>query len=164
MICPYCGEDNDKVIDSRATEGGRSIRRRRECLACEKRFTTYEHVEQTNKLYVIKSDRTRVPYDRDRALSGLQKACYKRPISAEQQIAIVEDLEEELFRQNLREIESLEIGKALAERLKKVDHVAYVRFASVYKQFRDVEDFVSEVRELLQSTDGPDLPEQGKLF
>ena len=164
MLCPFCGKDKDRVIDSRATDGGKAIRRRRQCLACDRRFTTYENVEQTTRLVVIKSDESRVPFDREKILRGLQKACYKRPVPAEQLAKVVDDVEEELFRKYDREVASLEIGKLLAEHLRKIDHVAYVRFASVYKKFGDVGDFIEEVRDLLQSSDGPESPDQQRLF
>lgn len=163
MRCPRCGQDNDKVIDSRSTDAGAAIRRRRECLACSKRFTTYETIESAIKLAVIKKDGTRVPYDRNKLMSGLEKACYKRPVSAEQMQRIIDEVEEELFKKFDREVQSIEIGKALAERLKKVDQIAYVRFASVYKQFRDLDDFLDEVREVLESNQA-NPPNQGKLF
>jgi transcriptional repressor NrdR len=163
MLCPFCGVDQDKVIDSRASDGGKAIRRRRECLACHRRFTTYEHIEESAKLAVIKKDGSRVPYDRERVLGGLQRACYKRPISAEAMTKLVEEVEEEIFRRGEREVQSIEIGRALADRLKQIDHIAYVRFASVYKQFRDLDDLLDEVREVLESTPN-DPPEQGKLF
>lgn len=163
MKCPFCGVDHDKVVDSRATDSGRSIRRRRQCQNCDKRFTTYEHVEETSRVAVVKNDGTRVPYDRQKMLDGLQKACYKRPIPAEKMIELCEETEEELFRRNEREINSLDIGKAVAERLKKVDQVAYVRYASVYKQFRDLDDFLDEVRDVLE-TSQDESPGQGQLF
>jgi len=163
MRCPFCGEDHDKVIDSRSTDRGRVIRRRRQCLACRKRFTTYETIEAGAPLTVIKNDGRRVPYDRHKIMAGLQKACYKRPVSAEAMQHIVDAVEEELFRKHDREVAALEIGKAVAQRLKQVDQVAYVRFASVYKQFRDLDDFLDEVRDVLESTP-PSSPEQGSLF
>src|SRR5690606_5207093 len=116
------------------------------------------------RLVVIKSDESRVPFDREKILRGLQKACYKRPVPAEQLAKVVDDVEEELFRKYDREVASLEIGKLLAEHLRKIDHVAYVRFASVYKKFGDVGDFIEEVRDLLQSSDGPESPDQHRLF
>lgn len=164
MQCPYCGVNRDRVIDSRATEAGRAIRRRRQCEACGKRFTTYEHVEEQVRLSVIKKDGTRVPFDRQKILTGLQKACYKRPISAEAMAGIVDEVEEELFRRSEREVEAIEIGRAVADRLKRIDQVAYVRFASVYKQFRDLDDLLDEVRDVLQSAPPPDSPDQGRLF
>lgn len=163
MRCPYCGSNNDRVVDSRASEGGRAIRRRRQCNACRERFTTYEHVEQQRRLWVIKKDGTRVPYDRDKLLEGLEKACYKRPVSAEQLNKLVDEVEEELFRSPEQEVDSVEIGRIASDRLKRVDQVAYVRFASVYKQFRDLDDLMHEVRDVLRSADD-DRPGQGKLF
>jgi transcriptional repressor NrdR len=163
MRCPYCGQDDDKVIDSRATDGGKAIRRRRVCLKCDKRFTTYEHIEERARLMVIKKDGTRVPYDREKIVNGLEKACYKRPVSSEQMQKLVDEVEEQLFRQHDREVQALDIGQAISERLKRLDQVAYVRFASVYKQFRDLDDLLEEVREVLESgaTEGPN---QGRLF
>ncbi len=163
MRCPYCGEDRDKVIDSRGTEEGRAIRRRRQCLACERRYTTYEHIEANHRLSVIKKDGTRVPYDRQKLLGGLQKACYKRPVSAQAMLQLIEEVEEEIFRRYEREVKAVEIGRELSERLKRLDQVAYVRFASVYKQFRDLDDLLDEVRDVL-NTDGDDTPSQGRLF
>ena len=163
MRCPFCEADKDKVVDSRASDGGRAIRRRRQCLACTRRFTTYEHIEQKPRLTVIKSDGTRVPYERGKILSGLEKACYKRPISTEALNQLVEAVEEDLFRRFDREVRSLDIGATLSARLKGVDQVAYVRFASVYKQFRDLDDLLNEVREVLESDDAAP-PGQGELF
>ena len=163
MRCPFCGDNNDKVIDSRAADTGRVIRRRRECLACRKRFTTYEHIEPSPRLSVVKKDGTRVPYDRLKIQGGLEKACYKRPVSAELIQQIVDEVEEEIFRRDEREIDAIAIGRAVAERLKGIDQVAYVRFASVYKQFRDLDDMLDEVRELLESAQ-PEPPGQGRLF
>jgi transcriptional repressor NrdR len=162
MRCPFCGEDNDKVIDSRATDSGRAIRRRRQCLACTRRFTTKEYIEGTTRLTVIKRDGSRVPYDRQKILAGLQKALYKRPVAAEAVEKLADEVEEEIFRRQEREIDSAEIGRAIAARLKNLDQVAYVRFASVYKQFRDLDDLLDEVREVLESE--RDSPQQGKLF
>lgn len=164
MRCPYCGQDNDKVIDSRATEGGAAIRRRRECLACEKRFTTYEHIETTTKLSVIKKDGTRVPFDKQKMLTGVVAASYKRPVPSEQLQQLVDEVEDELFKRGEREVQSVEIGRMLADKLKRLDRVAYVRFASVYKQFRDLNDILEEVREVMESTDPSQGPDQGKLF
>ncbi|MFA7236283.1 MAG: transcriptional regulator NrdR [Phycisphaeraceae bacterium] len=162
MICPFCQADNDKVIDSRSAESGRVIRRRRECVGCGRRFTTYERVEETIKLTVIKKDGTRVPYNREKLRNGIEMACYKRPISAEVIQKLVESVEEDLYRRFDREVESMEIGKAVSERLRNLDQVAYVRFASVYKQFRDLDALLDEVRDIM--TRPPDPKEQGKLF
>ena len=163
MQCPFCESDKDKVIDSRASDGGRAIRRRRQCLACSRRFTTYEHVEQKPRLFVIKTDGTRVPYDRAKILLGLERACYKRPISSQAMSDLVDAVEEHLFRQFDREAASRDIGETVAQQLKEVDQVAYVRFASVYKQFRDLDDLLDEVRNVIESSDDSP-PGQGMLF
>lgn len=163
MRCPYCGEDHDKVIDSRATDGAESIRRRRECLHCGKRFTTYEHVEAATRLAVIKKDGSRVPYDRRKIAAGVEAACYKRPVPSEKLIELTEEVEEELFRKGQREVRSLDIGNLVADKLKKLDQVAYVRYASVYKQFRSIDDVLAEVREIIEQRD-QEPPDQGKLF
>lgn len=164
MHCPYCGTNKDKVIDSRATDAGKAIRRRRQCLHCGKRFTTYEHIEETNKLWVIKKDGTRVPYERQKMLRGVEMACYKRPITEEQIAKLVDAVEEELNSRVEREVPAGEIGQLLSNRLKQLDQVAYVRFASVYKQFRDLDDLIQEVREVLESADPTQAAGQGKLF
>ncbi|MBL4701200.1 MAG: transcriptional repressor NrdR [Phycisphaeraceae bacterium] len=163
MRCPYCSSKDNKVIDSRAADGGDSIRRRRECLKCTRRFTTREHVEQRVRLVVIKKDGTRVPFDRQKILVGLERACYKRPIPTDSLQKIVDLVEEELYRKYEREVEAIVIGKTLAEHLKQLDQIAYVRFASVYKQFRDLDDFLAEVKEVL-NTDTKDATNQGRLF
>ncbi len=163
MLCPFCGEDRDKVIDSRSAESGRAIRRRRQCLACSKRFTTYEHIENKTRLWVIKKDGTRVPYDRQKMLAGLEKACYKRPVAAATLAGLIDQVEEEIFGRYEREVAAVEIGRALVDRLKHVDQVAYVRFASVYKQFRDLDDLIDEAREVRDSRE-PDPRYQGRLF
>lgn len=164
MRCPYCHEQNDKVIDSRASEGGVSIRRRRQCLACNRRFTTYEHVETANRLAVIKKDGSRVPFDRDKILAGLQKACYKRPVSAEQINRIVDEVEEQMLRTHEKEVQAIAIGRVVMEKLKGLDQVAYVRYASVYKSFRDIDDLLNEVRDMIDTTSPDDPANQGKLF
>ena len=148
MRCPYCHDNDDKVIDSRSSDGGKAIRRRRQCNACGKRFTTYEHIERQARLNVVKRDGARVPYDREKLTAGIQKACYKRPIPVEQIVQLVDGVEEDLFRMGEREVASIEIGKRVAERLKRLDQVAYVRFASVYRRFEDVEQFVRELSQL----------------
>ncbi len=162
MYCPFCGKNKDKVIDSRASDGGKVIRRRRECLECHKRFTTYERVEETVRLTVIKKDGARAPYDRTKILNGLQKACYKRPVSVEQLDALMDEVEEDLFRRGEREVGAQTIGEVVSDKLKRLDQVAYVRFASVYKEFRDLDDLLDEVRDVLASPPPP--REQGKLF
>ncbi len=162
MICPVCGADNDKVIDSRAAENGRVVRRRRECLGCNRRFTTYERVEDAIKLTVIKSSDQREPYNRRKLRSGIEQACYKRPVDDDQINALVDSVEEELHRRFDREVASREIGEIVCERLRDVDQVAYVRFASVYKQFRTLEEVMDDVREVMSRP--PDTKDQGRLF
>jgi len=164
MRCPFCEHDKDKVVDSRAIEAGRSIRRRRECLSCARRFTTYEHVEDSPRLTIIKKDDSRVPYTREKVIAGLEKACYKRPVSAGQLVQIAESVEDELFQRGDKEVPAVQIGQMLAERLRSVDQVAYVRFASVYRQFRNVEDLLDEVKEVIANTAPPPPRDQGKLF
>ncbi len=148
MKCPFCGHQEDKVVDSRASSDGRSIRRRRECLSCGKRFTTYEQVEE-QPLMVIKKDGRREPFDRHKVLAGLVKACEKRPVSMDDLERLVDELERELSQQFEREVPSREIGERLMPRLHRLDPVAYVRFASVYREFKDVEQFMRELKDLL---------------
>ena len=163
MQCPFCQASRDKVIDSRGAEGGRVIRRRRECLGCKKRFTTYERVEETVRLMVIKKDGGRVPYERQKIAGGLQKACYKRPISTESMDRLVAELEEDLFKHFDREVTSAYIGEAVSRRLRLLDKVAYVRFASVYRAFADVGEFLDEVQDVLEKAKH-DTPGQQQLF
>lgn len=144
MLCPYCKVDNDKVVDSRSSDGGQVIRRRRYCLNCRKRFTTYEKVSEEIGLSVIKKDNTRVPYDRQKIISGLEKACYKRPISAAQVRTLADKVEEDIFCHSDKEVSSQFIGESVMDHLKFVDKVAYIRFASVYREFNDAEDFIDE--------------------
>jgi len=148
MKCPFCGHGEDKVIDSRGSADGRSIRRRRECLGCGKRFTTYEKVEEQS-LMVIKKDGRREPFDRHKLLAGLVKACEKRPVSMDDLEALVDELERELSQHFEREVPSKEIGERVMRRLHALDPVAYVRFASVYREFKDVEQFMQELKDLL---------------
>ena len=162
MRCPFCKEDNDKVIDSRSADNGQSIRRRRKCLACRRRFTTYERIEEAIKLTVIKRDGSRVPYDRDKMFRGIQHASYKRPVSRERLDQVVDEVEEFLIRTFEKEVSSKTIGERLATVLRRVDKVAYVRFASVYRQFEDVGDFIEEARAVLDQ--GDDVPGQQGLF
>jgi len=151
------------VIDSRACEGGRAIRRRRECLKCEKRFTTYERIEDQVKLTVVKKDGSRVPWDRAKILSGLERACYKRPVEAIVMQRIVEEVEDEIFRSHDKEVPSVEIGRMASDRLRRVDQVAYVRFASVYRQFKTLEDLVDEAKAVIDAQ-RYEVPGQGRLF
>ena len=148
MKCPYCNHNEDKVIDSRETMEAASIRRRRECLNCGKRFTTYEYIEET-PLMVIKKDGRREAFNREKILSGVVKACQKRPISMEKLGEFVSDIEAHIQKKFDREIESTYIGEIVIEKLAKLDDVAYVRFASVYRQFKDVNQFMRELKDVL---------------
>jgi transcriptional repressor NrdR len=147
--CPSCGHLEDKVIDSRSAKEGQAIRRRRECLACQRRFTTYETVE-TAPLLVIKKDGRREPFSREKILNGLLRACEKRPIPAERIHAIVDGLEAELLAKGQDEVQSSEIGERVMTELHRLDEVAYVRFASVYRHFKDLNQFLEELRSLLK--------------
>ena len=148
MRCPYCKKTEDKVIDSRAAAEETTIRRRRECLGCGRRFTTYERIEEV-PLLVIKKDQRRELYDHNKVLSGIQKACEKRPVSRESQDAIVERLEKMLDDRYEKEVPSSIIGEFVMEELAQLDQVAYVRFASVYRQFKDINHFLKELKSLL---------------
>jgi len=159
--CPFCKENKDKVVDSRSSDAGRVIRRRRQCLVCKRRFTTYEKTGESFKLHVVKKDRSRVPYDRDKILSGLQKACYKRPISAEQIQQIADRTEEDMFRRFDKEVTSAFIGECVMKHLRNVDKVAYIRFASVYREFKDAGELIEEVSRAIQDVEPS---EQLKLF
>lgn len=165
MRCPFCDADKEslKVIDSRACEGGRAIRRRRECLHCSKRFTTYERIEDQVKLTVIKKDGSRVPWDRAKILDGLERACYKRPVEAGELTRIVEEIEDEIFRGHDKEVPSAVIGQLVTEKLRRLDQVAYVRFASVYRQFKTLDDLVQEAKAVLDAQ-RYEVPGQGRLF
>ena len=147
MKCPFCGCLGSKVLDSRPNEDKTAIRRRRECNECLRRFTTYEKIENIS-LYVIKKDNTREFYDRGKIEGGILRACYKRPVSAEAVEKAVDDIENEIFRSEKNEITSAEIGEMVMERIKKLDQVAYVRFASVYREFKDVNTFIEEIKKL----------------
>ena len=149
MKCPSCGHLEDKVIDSRSAKEGQAIRRRRECLACHRRFTTYETVESA-PLLVIKKDGRREPFSREKILNGLFRACEKRPIPAERIHAIVDGLEAELMQKGQDEVQSSEIGERVMAELHRLDEVAYVRFASVYRHFKDLNQFLEELRSLLK--------------
>jgi transcriptional repressor NrdR len=153
MKCPRCGEDNDRVVDSRSVREGEAVRRRRECLACGERFTTYEAVEMKPVL-VVKKDGRRVEYQRGKVIAGIVKACEKRPVPLERVEAIADAVEREIAGSLTREIPAQSIGRLVMEELRKVDEVAYVRFASVYRSFRDVEEFMAELRQLLDAKDG----------
>ncbi len=146
MRCPFCQHTKTKVIDSR--ESGPETRRRRECANCGKRFTTYERVEQVTKLIVIKKDGSRVPFDKDKILAGVEKSCFKRPVSVRVMHALVDEVEEQLFLSGREEVTTELIGNFVADRLKQIDSVSYVRFASVYRDFRDIDDLREVVEEL----------------
>ena len=165
MRCPYCDADKDKlkVIDSRACEGGRSIRRRRQCLQCDKRFTTYERIEENVRLVVVKKDGTRVPFDREKIIHGLERACFKRPVKIEDLHRIVDEIEEEIQRGYDKEVPSAVIGELVTDRLRRLDQVAYVRFASVYREFKTLEELVAEARAVIDAQ-RYDTPGQGRLF
>ena len=149
MKCPFCGFDDSKVVDSRPTDEGTSIRRRRECLKCLKRFTTYETVERM-PLMLVKRDGTRQAYDRQKLLGGLIKACEKRPVSLPQLEQIVDTVEQRVFGSLESEVSSKVIGELVMEQLRQIDEVAYVRFASVYRQFKDINTFMEELNTLLK--------------
>ena len=149
MKCPFCGHENTRVIDSRPADDNNSIRRRRLCDACRKRFTTYEKVE-TIPLVVIKKDNNREQYDRSKIEAGVLRACHKRPISIHQINELVDSVETEIFNREEREISSEEIGEMVMERLKDLEAVAYVRFASVYREFKDVNTFMDELKKFLE--------------
>jgi transcriptional repressor NrdR len=164
MQCPFCKEQRtDKVIDSRATEGGKVIRRRRLCLTCKRRFTTYERIEETTRLLVIKKDGSRVPFEHQKLLGGLERACWKRPIGMEVIEALVNDVEEEVFRKFDREVPSSYLGNAIAARLRKLDKVAYLRFASLYHEFQVVDEFIEEAKDIIDQ-EKREVPGQQDLF
>ncbi len=150
MKCPFCGENDDRVVDSRESRDGATIRRRRECLACERRFTSYEEIE-TIPYMVIKNDGQREKFSRQKLLNGLVTACEKRPVSLKQLERIADKVENRLQGRDEREISTQEIGSSIMEQLKELDQVAYVRFASVYRRFEDVEAFTDVLKSLIQS-------------
>ena len=150
MKCPFCFYSESKVIDSRPTDEGAKIRRRRECLSCEKRFTSYEIVE-TAPIMVVKKDRSRQSFERGKLLAGLMRACEKRPISAAQLEKMVDVIQTEILNSMDREVPSHKIGELAMGQLKEVDEVAYVRFASVYREFKDVNSFMDELKEILKA-------------
>lgn len=149
MKCPYCGSKKDKVLDSRASSKGRSIRRRRACLKCKQRFTTYEYIE-TVPLLVIKKDNRREPFNREKLLMGIMKACEKRPVSVERMERLVDDVTRKLEKEHEKELKTKEIGELVMERLHTLDQIAYVRFASVYRQFKDASEFMRELKQFLK--------------
>ena len=150
MKCPFCSSENTRVIDSRPADDNNSIRRRRLCDDCGKRFTTYEKVE-TIPLIIIKKDNNREQYDRSKIEGGVLRACHKRPVSTEQITRMIDDVETEIFNLEEKEVESTVIGELIMDKLKDLDQVAYVRFASVYRQFKDADTFMSELKKLLDT-------------
>ena len=162
MICPYCGSNDDKVIDSRSTEAGRVIRRRRQCLACDRRYTTYERVEAQSKLTVVKKDGSRVPFNRDNVERGVLAACGKRPVPEDAKHRIVEEVEDELHQEFEREVPSGVIGERVLARLRGLDAIAYVRFATEHLAMASVEELLNEIEDLRNRP--PDLPNQEPLF
>ncbi len=162
MICPFCYANDDRVIDSRSSDGGRVIRRRRQCNVCEKRFTTYERLEEIARLTVIKKDGSRVAFSREQVLRGVQAACGKRPVPEDSKRELVDNVEDELHRRFDREVESRIIGELVAERLKGLDEIAYVRFASEYYQFRNVGDILTELQAISDRV--KDVKDQQPLF
>ena len=163
MQCPFCGQDNDKVIDSRSSEGGRIVRRRRQCIACNRRFTTYERPEESIRLTVVKKDGSREPYQREKVITGLRKACYKRPVSDEQVMKILEASEEDIFHKFDREVPASFIGDAVSSHLREVDKIAYVRFASVYRRFEDLGELITEAQDVIHRS-ATQAPGQQNLF
>ncbi|HLG96438.1 MAG TPA: transcriptional regulator NrdR [Bryobacteraceae bacterium] len=153
MMCPFCGFREDKVIDSRESKEGDSIRRRRQCLSCERRFTTYERSDEVPYM-VVKKDGRRETFDRQKVLNGLLRACEKRPVSMGSLAALVTEIETELFDSPDREMPTATIGERLMERLKTLDKIAYVRFASVYRDFQDIEEFFGELKSVMLQRKG----------
>jgi len=162
VICPYCGHNDDKVIDSRASDAGKVIRRRRQCLKCAKRFTSYERVEETSRVLVVKRDGTRVPFNRENIVRGVQAACGKRPIPEEAKSRLVDEVEETVHREYEREVPSRAIGELVCEKLRHLDEVAYIRFASEYHRFKDLGEMAQEMAELKERV--KDGKEQARLF
>ncbi len=152
MKCPFCGHTDSKVVDSRETKEGDAIRRRRECVECGRRFTSYERIDPIQHM-VIKKDGRREPFDRGRVIAGMLKACQKRPVSAAQLEGVADQLEGMLHDRNEKEVPTGEVGAFVMQQLRALDQVAYVRFASVYREFRDVDEFMTELKSLLESRD-----------
>lgn len=149
MKCPYCSAVRDRVIDSRSSNESRSVRRRRECMKCKRRFTTYESVEEISMM-VVKRDGRRETFDRNKIISGILKACEKRPVSLQKVEDLVDKVERELYKKYEKEIKAQTVGELVMERLHRIDQVAYVRFASVYRQFKDINQFMAELKDLLK--------------
>jgi transcriptional repressor NrdR len=166
MRCPFCSAEKNhlNVIDSRTCEGGRSIRRRRQCEVCHKRFTTYERIEETTRLLVVKKNGERKPWDKDKIIAGLERACYKRSVPESELLRIADEVEEEVKGAYDREVPASAIGELVTDKLRRVDQVAYVRYASVYREFKTLEDLVEEAKAVLDARRYEDPPGQGRLF
>lgn len=149
MRCPFCNEENTKVVDSRPSDENNLIRRRRQCEVCSKRFTTYEKIE-TIPLVIIKKDKTREPYNRNKLMNGVVRSCHKRPVSMKEIEQLVDDIENNLYNSLKKEVKSKYIGEKVMEKLKDVDEVAYVRFASIYREFKDINTFMDELKKILK--------------
>jgi transcriptional repressor NrdR len=162
VICPFCGHNDDKVIDSRASEAGKVIRRRRQCLKCDRRFTTYERVEELARIMVVKKDGTRQPFERDKIMRGVLSACGKRPIAEDAKKSLVDEVEDQVYREFEREVPSGVIGSLVCARLKDLDEVAYIRFASEYHQFKDAGELAKELASLNERV--KDVKDQARLF
>lgn len=162
MLCPYCNANNDKVIDSRESDGSKVVRRRRECSGCGRRFTTYERVELTTRLMVIKRDGTHVPFNRENIMRGVHAACGKRPIAEETKERLVGDVEDELHREFDREVRSEVVGERVMTKLRDLDEVAYIRYASEHRQFKNVDELRRELDELAKRA--KDVKDQKPLF
>ncbi|MFG0252581.1 MAG: transcriptional regulator NrdR [Phycisphaerales bacterium JB038] len=162
MLCPFCKLNDNKVIDSRLTDNGQAVRRRRQCLECGKRFTTYERVEETSRLIVIKRNGKRDPFDAKKMMAGVHAACGKRAVSVEDRERVVKEVEEEIHQEYDREVPSEVIGKRLMAKLRPLDKIAYLRFASEYMQYADIDELAEEVRELQDAP--PEIPTQADLF
>ncbi|MGE3107862.1 MAG: transcriptional regulator NrdR [Phycisphaerales bacterium] len=162
VICPFCGKNDDKVIDSRASDAGKVVRRRRQCLKCDKRFTTYERVEEASRLMVVKRDGTHVPFSRDNVLKGITAACGKRPVAEADKIRIVDEVEDDLHREFDREVPSKVIGEHVMKKLKEVDDIAYIRFASEHLGFNSAGQIAEEASTLKDRV--RDVKDQQKLF
>ncbi len=163
MLCPACKGNDNRVIDSRLTDGGTAIRRRRQCLSCGRRFTTKERVESELRLTVVKTNGRRVPYDREKILTGVERACYKLPVSEEDVQCLVDRVEEDLFANHDKEVSTEQIGAYVSRQLRQLNVVAYVRFMSVYRKFETVDEFIEEITEVRQQA-AYDSPSQQSLF
>ena len=163
MRCPSCKSENNKVIDSRVTEGGDAVRRRRACQECERRFTTQEPIENELRLTVVKCDGSRVPYLREKVVAGVERACYKLDVSEEAINRLADRVEEHLIRNHEREVRSEQIGAYVSQELRRINQVAYVRFMSVYRKFTSVEAFVEDIRDV-RARVAQDIPDQQSLF